>query len=1020
MTDAGETPEGTSFVQTRHLRRRLLAGLVIPLLVGPMISTSVSAAPRDHVQAVEFNIPPGSLDAALLAFAAQSGRQLAYSPDLVVGLQSTGLKGRLSPDEAIEKLLAGAPIEIRRGGVNAFVLKRRPTPAAFATPPADPFQQGPAEPALADASQVEAVVVTGSLIRGAGQGPSPVLTFDRDAIDRGGHANLAEALAALPQNFGGGATPTSQLLGSDRTFVNDSGATGVNLRGLGNSATLVLLNGRRMAGTGLKGNFADVSAIPTGAIERVEVLLDGASALYGSDAVGGVVNVILRQKFQGSETRLRTSVAEKGDARELQFGHTIGKAWSSGHAVVSAEYYQRDPLSALAREATASSDLRPLGGADHRTQFSNPGNIVAYSAAAGAYVPVYAIPAKGSNLTAADFFAGAMNLGEPRQGSDTLPKQERASLYATASQALGTVELSADALYTHRRFSFLQGGASTILTVNGANPNFVSVAGETSQLIAYDFVGALGPREVTGTAENLGLSLGAARDFGRTWRGELYGAYSVDSGTRFSNRSLNSGFLREALGTAPDDTATSYSPTRDGYFNPYGDGAKNSKTVTDFINSGYQHHWRRNRVSSVNLKLDGTLLELPGGALKVAAGGQVRKEDFRVRNTYLTSGVVPINADGQLFERNVRSAFAELRVPLVGAHQAIPGVRRLEISLAGRIERYSDFGVTKNPKVGVLWEPVEGVKLRTSYGTSFRAPTLADINEPYLISAAFVPDVAGNTLSLIQTGGNLNLEAETAKSWTTGIDLAAPRHPGAKLSVTYFDTRFSNQVGHPVYEDILNALKNPIYADFIRRLSASNPQDVAAAQALIDASTSSSPKLFPANAYGMIIDARNLNAGELDVRGLDVTASWPLTIASEVVTLSANASYLFEYSRKISPSAPSNEFVDQPGFPVDLRAVVGANWTHGPFMTNVSLRYVDDYATAAGARIGSWTTADLLVRWNAPVREGLLKNLSATLSVQNLLGTKPPFYDSFDGVGYDPTNADVLGRIVAVQLNKRW
>lgn len=151
-----------------------------------------------------------------------------------------------------------------------------------------------------------------------------------------------------------------------------------------------------------------------------------------------------------------------------------------------------------------------------------------------------------------------------------------------------------------------------------------------------------------------------------------------------------------------------------------------------------------------------------------------------------------------------------------------------------------------------------------------------------------------------------------------------------------------------------------------------------------------------------------------------MTAGWPLPIASEVVTLSANVSYLFEYSRKISPSAPSNEFVDQPGFPVDLRAVVGVNWTHGPFMTNVSLRYVDDYATAAGVGIGSWTTADLLVRWNAPAREGLLKNLSATLSVQNLLGTKPPFYDSFDGVGYDPTNADVLGRIVAVQLNKRW
>ena len=1001
-------------MRSTTFKHHLLAGIAASLAVGPFVSAPARAAPVQQAQVVSFDIPAGPLDAALQAFAAQSGRQLAYSPHLVAGLRSSGLKARLDPDQALDQLIKGLPIEVRRRA-NALVLK----PRADLGAPADPFEQAAAGPPL-EAAEVEAVVVTGSLIRGAGQGPSPVISFDRDAIDKGGHANLAEALAALPQNFGGGATPTSQLLGSDRTFVNDSAATGVNLRGLGNSATLVLINGRRMAGTGLKGNFADVSAIPTGAIDHVDVLLDGASALYGADAVGGVVNVFLRQDFKGAETRLRSSVAQGGDARELQFGQTFGAGWSSGHAVVSAEYYQRDPLSSLSRDQTASSDLRPLGGTDHRVQFSNPGNIVAYSAAAGAYVPLYAIPSKSTGLTPADFVAGTMNKGDPRRGADTLPKQERASFYATVSQSLGAVELTADALYSRRRYSYLQGGTSTILTVNRANPNFVSVAGESSQLIAYDFIGALGQRRLNGTAQNLGLSAGAARDFGRTWRAEAYGAFSADEGTRLMNNALNSGFLREALGTVADDPATSFSAARDGYFNPYGDGASNAKVVTDFINSGYQRHWRRNRVSSVNLKVDGTLVELPGGPLKLAAGGQLRQEDFLVRNTYLTSGAAVTNTDGTLFDRDVSSAFAELRIPLVGPHQGVAGVRRLELSLAGRIERYSDFGVTRNPKVGVLWEPVEGVKLRTSYGTSFRAPTLADLYEPYLIGATFVPDASGSTLSLIQTGGNLELEPETAKSWTLGIDLAPPSRPGAKLGVTYFDTRFSNQVGHPVYEDILNALKNPIYAAFVRRLSASNATDMADAQALIDASTSSSPKLFPANAYGSIIDARNLNAGELDVRGLDVTGAWPLSIGGERLTLTANLSYLFEYSRRISPTAPSTDFVDLAGFPIDLRAVVGASWTHGPFTTNLSLRYADDYKTSSGARIGSWTTADALLRWTSPARDGALHGLSATLAVQNLLGAKPPFYDSPDGVGYDPTNADVLGRTVALQLSKRW
>lgn len=767
------------------LRHRLLAGLAITLL-SAAAAAPVLAAPTQQAQAVAFNIPAGPLDAALQAFAAQSGRQISFAPDLVVGLRTAGLRGSLTPEAAIAQLIADAPLEIRRGGRNGFILKART--ATVGADSAGPFDAGGEIPP----TEVTEVLVTGSLIRGARDGASPVITFDRDAIDRGGHGTLAEALSALPQNFGGGATPASQLLGSDRTFVNDTAASGVNLRGLGNSATLVLLNGRRMAGTGLKGNFADVSAIPTGAIDRVEVLLDGASALYGADAVGGVVNVILKQSFEGAETRARTSVAQKGDARELQIGQTLGARWSGGRAVISGEYYQRDSLSAAARSQTASNDLRPLGGTDHRTQFSNPGNIVAYSAAAGAYVPIYAIPSRGTGLTAADFKAGTQNMGEPRQGADTLPDQERFSLYASLGQTLGKIELSADVLYTHRKFSYAQGGSSSIITVTSANPYFTPVAGETSQLIAYDFVGVTGSNRLTGAAENLGVSLGAARDLGRTWRAELYGAWSQDLGRRNNDHNLNSGYLREALGTAPDDPITSYSAARDGYFNPYGDGAANSQTVKAFIQSGYQHHWRRNRVSSANLKIDGTVIELPGGPLKLAAGGQLRHEDFMVRDAYLTAGSAVTLASGKLYDRDVSSGFAELRVPIFGPHQNIRGLRRLELSLAGRIERYSDFGVSRNPKVGIVWEPVDGVRLRTSYGTSFRAPTLADIYEPYTISAAFVPDVSGNTLSLIQTGGNLGLEPETARSWTTGVDFTPVAHPGARLGITYFDTKFSN------------------------------------------------------------------------------------------------------------------------------------------------------------------------------------------------------------------------------------
>ncbi len=144
-----------------------------------------------------------------------------------------------------------------------------------------------------------------------------MVILGREALDQDGRATVADALAALPQNFGGTASETTLRTGADPLGTNASEASGVNLRGLGADATLVLVNGRRLAGTGLRGDFADVSSIPMSAVDRVEVLLDGASALYGSDAVGGVVNIVLKTRFDGAETRLLTGGATQGGGQPV-------------------------------------------------------------------------------------------------------------------------------------------------------------------------------------------------------------------------------------------------------------------------------------------------------------------------------------------------------------------------------------------------------------------------------------------------------------------------------------------------------------------------------------------------------------------------------------------------------------------------------------------------------------------------------------------------------------------------------
>ena len=602
-----------------HLARRraaLLSGFALAVSAAAA-APRASAAPSDLVA---FAIPAGPLDRALLAYAAQSRLQLLFDHSLTARLTTSAIAGALTPDVALTRLLSGTSIVAIQSRPGVVVLKRAPQTAPAA---ALPVLAAPA--AGAQASPVEEIVVTGSLIRGGGDSPSPIVRLSRESLDRAGQATVADALQALPQAFGGTSTPQTALIGSDGLGTNFSASTGVNLRGLGADSTLVLVNGRRLAGSGLQGDFADVSAIPTAAVDRVEVLLDGASALYGSDAVGGVVNIILRSDFQGAETRLRAGGASQGGDGQFQAGQTFGRAWTGGHIVVSYEYDQRDRLAASDRPQTADADLRALGGTDHRLIYSHPGNILGLNADATAYVPIFAIPngQSGVGLSPSSFLPGQENLENYRAQGDILPRQDQHSIYISAAQDLTSrTHLSADLRYTERSVDYNQPGALDVFQVTAANPYFVSPDGSPSQVIGYSFADELGPVRNHGRTANAGVSTGATFDFGRTWKLDLYADWAQTTDELFSTRLINGGFLDEALGNTPDDPTTAYSPSRDGYFNPYGDGGANGRTVLNFVGSGYNRTASRSRVESLNAKADGVLFDLPGGEVKISVVAQ--------------------------------------------------------------------------------------------------------------------------------------------------------------------------------------------------------------------------------------------------------------------------------------------------------------------------------------------------------------------------------------------------------------
>lgn len=948
-----------------------------------------------------FDVAPGPLDAALVQYARQAGRQVFYTTQQVVGRQSRGVRGRVTTSDALNQVLEGTGLTWVESRPGVLTLR--------------------AVGESADATELDEVVVTGSLLRGPGNTPSPVTVIGRDAIDRDGRANVADAIAALPQNYAGSGTPTGSLAYSDPVRTNAGLATGVNLRGLGTDATLVLVNGRRMGGTGTKGDFADVSAIPTAAVDRVDVLLDGASALYGADAVGGVINIILKQDLAGQETRVRAS-ASRGGAENLTIAHTVGFDWDGGGALVSYEYDKQNGLSASDRDYARTGDLRRFGGTDRRVNYAAPGNIVGYNAAAGAYQSLFAIRpgADGVADSAGEFAAGQTNLSNRQEGISLLPEQQSDRFYAFVRQALSSqIEVTADARYTDRSYSYPMTPTITIARVTSANPTFFSPTGAASHQIAYSFANDLGNPIVRGHSKSLGLTLGANITLPGEWRLETYGAFAREESESAQTGVLNTVFLAEALGNTADNPLTTYVASRDGYLNLFGAGAANGPAVLDFIGSGYSRTGYQGETASINALAQGPLVRLPGGDLRVAIGAQYRTEGLKSFGEQFYQTAAPRVSGGLDYERSLWAAFVEARIPLFGPDNARPGLRSLELSLAARLEDYEDFGQTTNPKIGAVWSPAEGVKLRASWGTSFRAPALTELNETYQISAVDVLDGTVGRYALIELGGNPDLRPETAESFTIGFDLAPRFIKGFTASLTFFDTRFKDQIGQPGSERYASALNDASLAPFVTRIAPGSAADLALVHALTSHPDYQFPGLLPDEAFSAIIDGRFVNTSETQIRGFDWSSSYAFEAGANSFTLEASASYLLDYKQALTPAAPPRQLVSTVNSPVDFRGTFGGTWKRGDWLARLALNHVDPYKDPLGKTIDAWNTLDANLHWT-PLSPPWASGLRVSLNVLNLLDEDPPFYDAISGIGFDPGQANALGRTVSLQLTKRW
>ncbi|HWK52022.1 MAG TPA: TonB-dependent receptor, partial [Steroidobacter sp.] len=577
------------------------------------------------------------------------------------------------------------------------------------------------------------MIVTGSRIERSGEGPAPVQVFTRRMIEELGAASIPDVLRYTPQQ------PFTRA-----EHYYSTGAQYSQMRGIGVDTTLILINGRRVAPTSnsLMLNGFDLNSIPLAAVDRIEVLSDSASAIYGADAMGGVINVVLKKEIPRPVLDVQYGGAS-GGADMLRTSFSAGYDTERLRTAVIFDYYQRDFLLGSERDLWLDQDYSRYGGLDYRSVAGVPGTV---SSLHGGNLPglssSFAMVPEGSSgvgLTPQDFAAtaGVRNRTSTLSSLSIVPQAKQRSLALFGEYDL-TPDLSAFAelLYTNRQTISQQGLYSVQSALVPADNPF----NPFQQPVLVDFIlDGLEPRRFEHDMNWIRGAFGLRGSLGSTWQWEVAALASTESGDARSTIEVSAERINEAL--AQTDPARA--------LNPFVDGPAGSPELLDsLIEPDDDHHFSRGR--QLSAFVHGDLFELPAGPIRAVAGGEWRDE----RMIY-DDRALPVN-DG----RDMRAAFTELRVPLIGS-AASNDRDVLSMTLAARLDHYSDFGSSLNPQVGLLWRPVGDILFRGSYSTSFRPPSLFELHAPRtLLTNSGVPDPARNddlsTVTFI-AGGNPNL-----------------------------------------------------------------------------------------------------------------------------------------------------------------------------------------------------------------------------------------------------------------------
>lgn len=682
---------------------------------------------------------------------------------------------------------------------------------------------------------VEEVVVTGSRIaRRDADSVGPITTISSDEIASIAPLGIGQILQSLP------ATGTS--LNSNGTQGTSFGVSSVNLRYLGTvegsgNRTLVLVDGRRwvnaVGGRGFR-DFVDLNTIPMGIIDSVEVLKDGASAIYGADAIAGVVNIRTRRDVDGFEASVTGGQTSRSDGRSIGAELVFGKRFDRSSILLTANYVDVKPIFTTDRSLTERTAL-PFTSppTSPRGLFNLPG-------INDDGPPLTRIP--GAAGTSPDDFRVATlpedDFNPLAQGFFLAGPSERIGLFGRATTELTPdVTMFVEALYNRRESS--QRFSPLPLSVTGPqgysipadhpfNPFGLDFSG--SDLRLQRWVDDLGNRENSQDVKTLRFLTGfegSLQAFSRVWDWDLFGSFSQNEATFTSENQII--FDRLALALGPNDRCAEFSCVPMNIFGTI------TPEMAAYVRQTARDEHRTEQINA-GFNISGTLTDLPAGPLGVAAGVEYRREaalDRPDEAVNLPAEFVTTNRssgaprDGTSGNYNVREAYIEFDVPLLAD---APAARNLDLSAAARFSDYSTFGSETTFKLGLAWRPIDDILVRTTWSEGFRAPSILELFQggretnfqaidPCSGGGAGLPGCAGvpggydqvqfnNGLIRGQTGGNEDLDAETSETVSVGIVMTPRMIEGLSLSVDWFKIDIDDAIATRSAQEILNACAN--------------------------------------------------------------------------------------------------------------------------------------------------------------------------------------------------------------------